>query len=216
MAALTGEERFRSTALSAIAYERSLFSLAEGNWTDLRESKSSSEEGKSKHKPFKTAWCHGAPGIGLARIHSLRYLDDAAVRSEIDTCIKTTLAQGFGGNHSLCHGDLGNLELLLQANQTIDAPHGQWQAIVDERTAAVLRNIERQGYLCGVPLGVETPGLMTGLAGIGYGLLRFAESARVPSVLALQPPSRKQPGWPEGRSELGGATVQGNFAVSLN
>jgi lantibiotic modifying enzyme len=108
----------------------------------------------------KPRWCHGAPGIGLARIHSLRYLDDATVRSEIDISIKTTQAQGFGGNHSLCHGDLGNLELLLQANQTIDAPHGQWQATVDERTAAVLRDIERQGYLCGVPLGVETPGLL--------------------------------------------------------
>jgi type 2 lantibiotic biosynthesis protein LanM len=195
LSGLTGEERFQSTALSAIAYERSLFSPAGGNWADLRESKTSSEEGKSNRQTFMTAWCHGAPGIGLARILSLRYLDDAAVRSEIDTSIKTTLAQGFGGNHSLCHGDLGNLELLLQANQTFGGPHGHWQAIVDERAAAVLRSIERQGYLCGVPLGVETPGLMTGLAGIGYGLLRLAEPARVPSVLALQPPSRRQPGW---------------------
>ena len=30
---------------------------------------------------------------------------------------------------------------------------------------------------------------MTGLAGIGYGLLRIAEPARVPSVLLLSPPA---------------------------
>jgi lantibiotic modifying enzyme len=29
---------------------------------------------------------------------------------------------------------------------------------------------------------------MTGLAGIGYGLLRFADPARIPSVLSLEPP----------------------------
>jgi Lanthionine synthetase C-like protein len=40
-----------------------------------------------------------------------------------------------------------------------------------------------------VGLGVESPGLMTGLAGIGYGLLRLAEPTRVPSVLVLTPPT---------------------------
>jgi lantibiotic modifying enzyme len=37
-----------------------------------------------------------------------------------------------------------------------------------------------------MPLGAETPGLMTGLAGIGYGLLRLAEPERVSSVLLLE------------------------------
>ena len=41
------------------------------------------------------------------------------------------------------------------------------------------------------PSGVETPGLMTGLAGIGYGLLRLAEPRRTPSVLALEPPTHR-------------------------
>jgi lantibiotic modifying enzyme len=39
-----------------------------------------------------------------------------------------------------------------------------------------------------VPLGVETPGLMTGLAGIGYQLLRLAAPDIIPSVLVLEPP----------------------------
>jgi type 2 lantibiotic biosynthesis protein LanM len=195
LSALTGDERFRTTALSAIAYERSVFSQEVGNWADLRERKNSARQ--SDLHTFTTAWCHGAPGIGLARIHSLRYLHDAAVdavRAEIEIAIKTTLAQGFGGNHSLCHGDLGNLELLLQASRTHILPQGQWQVIVNEQTVAVLEHIERQGYLCGEPLGVETPGLMTGLAGIGFGLLRLAEPTRVPSVLALQSPSWEERG----------------------
>ena len=58
----------------------------------------------------------------------------------------------------------------------------------DRRAALILEEIDREGWLCGVPLGVESPGLMTGLAGIGYGLLRLAEPTRVPSVLVLEPP----------------------------
>ena len=45
------------------------------------------------------------------------------------------------------------------------------------------------GWICGNPLGVESPGLMTGLAGIGYALLRLAAPAQVPSVLALEAPT---------------------------
>jgi lantibiotic modifying enzyme len=52
----------------------------------------------------------------------------------------------------------------------------------------VLESIRKHGWLCGNRLHVESPGLMMGLAGIGYELLRLAEPWRVPSVLALEPP----------------------------
>jgi type 2 lantibiotic biosynthesis protein LanM len=190
LAALTGEEQFRAAACAAIAYERSLFSPEAGNWPDLRERQTSRQTGDNGQQRFMTAWCHGAPGIGLARLCSLRHLDDAAVRAEIDAALRTTLAQGFGGNHSLCHGDLGTLKLLLQASQILEAP--QWRAQVDRIAAIILESISRDGWLCGTPLGVESPGLMTGLAGIGYGLLRLAEPTRVPSVLVLEPPARHE------------------------
>jgi lantibiotic modifying enzyme len=46
----------------------------------------------------------------------------------------------------------------------------------------------------GVPLGVETPGFMVGLAGIGYQLLRLARPDEVPSALLLAPPRRSPRG----------------------
>ena len=183
LAAATGEARFRDSAREAIAYERSLFSSAAGNWPDLRES--AKVDGQAR---FSSAWCHGAPGIGLARLGSLAHLDDPEIRAEIDVALRTTLAQGFGSNHSLCHGDLGNLQLLLQASQVLPDP--QWKAQTRLIASTILESIHQHGWLCGVPLGVETPGLMTGLAGIGYGLLRLAEPERVPSVLTLEPPRR--------------------------
>jgi lantibiotic modifying enzyme len=186
LAAVTGEERFRTAALAAIAYERSLFSTEAGNWPDLREFENTVLSGSKGQVTFMTAWCHGAAGIGLGRLRTLPHLDDAEIRAEIDTALKTTLAQGFGMNHSLCHGDLGNLELLLQASVILDDP--QWHSQVNRLAAIILESINKYGWLCGVPLGVETPGLMAGLAGIGYGLLRLAQPARVPGVLVLEPP----------------------------
>lgn len=186
LAALTGEERFRKVALDAIAYERSLFSPTALNWPDLREFETAVRTGNQGQVSFMVAWCHGAPGIGLARLQCLPYLDDAEIRSEIDIALKTTLTQGFGRNHSLCHGDLGNLELLLQASEILGEP--QWRCQVDRLAAVILDSIAQHGWLCGIPLEVESPGLMTGLAGIGFGLLRLAEPRRVPSVLVLAPP----------------------------
>ncbi len=182
LAAVSGEERFKHTALAAIEYERSLFSPERQNWPDLRDEKvrGSSETG------YMVTWCHGAPGIALARLGCLAYHDDAATREEIALALQTTREQGFGLNHSLCHGDLGNLDVLLVASQTLDdAPY---RAEVARLAAMLLDSIERQGWCTGVPLGVETPGLMTGIAGIGYELLRLAKPDQVPSVLLLAPP----------------------------
>lgn len=187
LAALTGESRFRAAGLGAIAYERGVFSPEAGNWPDLR--KTMVEQSVGGGPSFMTAWCFGATGIGLARLLALPHLDDAAVRSEIDVALRTTLAGGFGYNHSLCHGDLGSLELLLQASQRLDEP--LIRAYVGRYTNLVLESIDTYGWLSGIPLDVETPGLMIGLAGIGYGLLRLADPTRVPSVLALaSPPTR--------------------------
>jgi type 2 lantibiotic biosynthesis protein LanM len=180
LAGLTHEPRFRATALDAISYERSLFSQVAGNWPDLRAEPAGRPPAEGREK-FMVAWCHGAAGIGLARLASLPCLDDDATRAEITAAVKATIAHGFGHGHSLCHGDLGNLELLLQTGE---------REHLERFAALTLESINRNGWICGNPLAVETPGLMTGLAGIGYELLRIAEPERVPSVLTLAPPTR--------------------------
>jgi type 2 lantibiotic biosynthesis protein LanM len=174
--ARTREQRFQKVACAGVAYERTLFSPEAGNWRDLRE---------SEQVRFPIAWCHGAPGIGLSRLSGLPFLEDAGIRDEIDIALKTTATAGFGANHSLCHGDLGNLELLLQAGDP------SWSDTANRIAGAILADARRSGWRCGTPREVDSPGLMTGLAGIGYGLLRLAEPARVPCVLTLEGPRRR-------------------------
>lgn len=187
LAEMSGEDRFRAAALSSMAYERSIFSERMGNWPDLRKSATfaaSMDDDDALYSVF--AWCHGAPGVGLARLCSLPYIDDESIREEIAVAMEGTLAKGFGRNHSLCHGDLGNLELFVRASRMMGDPavHSQMKRMA----SIVLESIANHGWLCGIPLGVESPGLMSGLAGIGFGLLRVAKPDFVPSPLVLDPP----------------------------
>ena len=109
---------------------------------------------------------------------------------EIRVAALTTSRHKLGENHSLCHGDLGNLDFLLQAGVSLG--DGILERKVHEQVLEVIRTFERTGWRCGLGLvqGVtpyqEMPGLMAGLAGIGYGLLRFVDPILVTPVLALQ------------------------------
>nr|WP_239062572.1 type 2 lanthipeptide synthetase LanM family protein [Streptomyces sp. SID13031] len=123
-------------------------------------------------------WCSGDAGTALARfaagaIPSRDYLRQARVRPQLL-------------DMSLCHGEVGALEpLVWLAGQGDD----EAAAVLRHRTALVVGAIEQEGTRCGTPGGVSSPGLMTGLAGIGYGLLRAGFSSLVPSVLLLEPPA---------------------------
>ena len=188
LGAWIGDERFSAAALDAVRYEHTQFSEGEGNWLDMSDPQSKGQPGQDGQFALSMAWCYGAPGIGLARLGMLRHSDDPLIREEALTALRTTLARGFGTNHSLCHGDLGNMDFLLQASETFKQP--ELPARINLLTNIILESMRRHGWLCGVPLGVESPALMNGLAGICYGLLRLAEPARVPSILVLAPPSQ--------------------------
>ena len=186
---ISAEERFRDAAIAAMEYERGIFSVEKSNWPDLREAPVQVEEGETPTYKYMTSWCHGAPGVGLARLASLEYHDDEAMRTEIAAAVQTTLKEGFGRNHSLCHGDMGNLEVLLMANQALPKQYAREQ--VEALQAVMLENMQTQGCQSGVPYPIETPGLMLGLAGTGYALLRLADPERVPSLLVLAPPQKR-------------------------
>ncbi|HEX2222968.1 MAG TPA: type 2 lanthipeptide synthetase LanM family protein [Thermoanaerobaculia bacterium] len=183
LAALTGDSRFRDTALGGLEYERSLYRPDERNWPDLRADSLRAGAGEPQSM---WAWCHGAPGVGLGRLAALPYLDDATVRGEIEAAVESTIEKGFGTNHSLCHGDLGNLEVVTLAAERLRRP--DWSETAGRLAGGILASIRERGWRFGLPGRTEPPGMMVGLAGIGYGLLRLADPERVPSVLILEGP----------------------------
>ncbi|MCW6005095.1 type 2 lantipeptide synthetase LanM family protein [Micromonospora sp. CPCC 205371] len=177
----TGSTTHRGPVSAALRFEQTLFDARIGNWRDLRTGVGGSHD--------LVTWCHGAGGIGLVRAELLEYADDPlAVRRELRAAALAISELGFQNlrNHSLCHGHLGNSEALLIVARRLGDPDLVRRA--ETTAAATLADVDERRWRCGVPLGVETPGLMSGLAGIGYGLLRFAGADSIPSVLLLDPP----------------------------
>jgi type 2 lantibiotic biosynthesis protein LanM len=181
---ITGASGLKETAMQALEYERSLFSEENGNWHDLREDRLDLTHGH--HNKFMASWCHGAPGIGIARIGAYNQLPSNYILDEINVAVATTIRHGFGGNHSVCHGDLGNMEFLILLRDKLPQ-HDIWQRELIQLTQPVLKSLS-QNWVCGIPVPIKIPGLMLGLAGMGFELLRLADSTLVPSILLAEGP----------------------------
>ncbi|WDE09201.1 type 2 lantipeptide synthetase LanM [Thalassomonas viridans] len=181
------DRSFADTASQALLYERSLYCEQTGNWPDLRQGKRPETSVHEEGHYYMTGWCHGAPGIGLARLATFPYFKDGQLQEEIQAALKTTLANGFEDNHSLCHGSLGNLDLLLQGGKILDRPELTEQA--RKLAKQILSGKQSGGWVSGYMYNLETPGFMVGLAGMGYQLLRAACPERIPSVLSLEFPA---------------------------
>ncbi|WP_436497765.1 type 2 lanthipeptide synthetase LanM family protein [Actinokineospora sp. HUAS TT18] len=121
-------------------------------------------------------WCHGLAGRLLARTALPEPIPDTEIADLAAAPVRLDL--------SLCHGELGITEVLAAV---ADGPNSPAARAVRRRGGLALDTLRRHGPRCGVPGGVPTPGLLTGLAGIGYAMLRLAAPAQVPSALLLRP-----------------------------
>jgi len=205
----SGEGVYLDAAQKAFAYERHLFSAEYSNWPDLRNSNPGDEQQKPAHLYGALAWCHGAPGIGLSRIRVFDLVADEECKREAAVAVTTTYTnirqtlESGQGNFSLCHGLAGNSELLLMAAHSFNNP-----GLLDLARQVGLMGVDRylkteSPWPCGV-LGVgESPGLLLGLAGIGYFYLRLTDPVNTPSILIPRPaPPIPAPGNPEACTPL--------------
>ena len=171
-------EELLDAAREGIAYERYLFDPASRNWPDLRDG-----TGVDGRPGFAFGWCHGAPGIGLARLGSLSAFDDEIVRTEIEAALGTTIGCEAEGPDHVCCGAMGRLETLTVAAGALDRP--DLGALAATTASAVVRRARSSGAyrLPGALPGDLCPAFFTGVSGIGYQLLRLVDPQRVPSVM---------------------------------
>ena len=187
LALATGERRFADTAQAAFAFEETLYDRA-GGWRDIRD---------PGEEAFAVAWCHGTVGIGIAAA-DLAARGWSGCEDVLARAARITDRDGFGWNHTLCHGDLGCWELLSIALAAGQAPAGLSQADLDAR---VIGSLEVNRPISGLAKDTYSPGLMAGHGGMAYQLLRMAPDADLPSVLAVDGPDRIWLAW-NGRARL--------------
>lgn len=169
---VTAYEPLRQAALDGIAFENQLFSAATGNWRAF--------DSTAEQPMYWTNYCHGAPGIGLARLGDLDMPD---MRRDIEVALQTTMAMPLDGLDFVCCGNFGRIELLLAAGQRLK--RSELVALARQQAARLLARRDRAGgfrLFEGLPPRVVNPGLFRGSAGIGYELLRLSAPDRWPNL----------------------------------
>ncbi|WP_121012379.1 type 2 lanthipeptide synthetase LanM family protein [Saccharothrix australiensis] len=135
------------------------------------------------------SWCSGLSGAVLAHsAHPDQPVDTYTLH--LDRCLNALAVHEPLRDLSLCHGELGVLESLAVL---AERGHDLARAMLTRRAGLVLGALDQYGARCGTPGGVPSAGLLTGLSGIGYGLLRLGFPERAPSVLLLESPANPYP-----------------------
>ncbi|MFH8883674.1 type 2 lanthipeptide synthetase LanM family protein [Streptomyces californicus] len=127
------------------------------------------------------AWCEGAAGVALAIADSPHAIKDPALSGWLADRVHEAAGLDPLADDSLCHGESGLLELL--GHRALPAARSAWI----RRAGALLASADRADPRCGTPGRVPHPGLLTGLSGIGHGLLRAGFPERIGSALLLRP-----------------------------
>lgn len=181
----TGEKRFLETATESISYEQSVFDELRGNWPDYREA--TQMDGSAE---FMTAWCHGAPGIALARMGGLSILSTTQIEKNVVAALETTRKFSLQGKDHLCCGNFGRIEVLQVAAQTYNRQELSDLALL--QASWVVDRANRRGsyhLFNNFIKGIFHPSFFQGTSGIGYQLLRLAHPNLLPSVLLLEEPT---------------------------
>ena len=179
LSAATGREDFAAAASECLAFEDASYDPERMNWPDLR--------GKGEPQ-WACQWCHGAAGIGLARVAMVKYAARAAggpesnsITTDIENAVAGVERDWPGRLDTLCCGTLSGIELLREAAAALR--RNDLRNLATRRLSTVVAAATRSGdYRWNGGSRRFNLGLFRGLSGVGYTLLREIDPA-LPNVL---------------------------------
>jgi type 2 lantibiotic biosynthesis protein LanM len=173
LATVTGREKYADAATECIEYERLNFEAERSDWRDFRV----------PEPHWRSQWCHGAVGIGLARLAMSKRGAAAlnAVAVDIDNAL-TGATRGWPGHvDTLCCGALGSIELIREAAKVLN--RSELSELSSRRLTAILQMKASTGdYRWNAGARRFNLGLFRGFAGVGYTCLREVDDC-LPNLL---------------------------------
>ncbi|MEH7218944.1 type 2 lanthipeptide synthetase LanM [Bacillus toyonensis] len=151
----------------------------QNQWVDLRNP-------DQQIDPCK--WCHGSPGILVSRLGLKKSADEWIARKskkDIKHAISNTIQFGLGAetHKSICHGVIGNALILMKYGQ--EMKERIWVNISKNIMYESIQNMKVNQSKQPIVEDIHGLGLLTGLAGVAYGLL-YACDQRLPNITTLE------------------------------
>jgi lantibiotic modifying enzyme len=166
LSSASGREDFARAAVECIAFENSSYDSGRKNWPDLRGTEPS----------WPCQWCHGATGIGLARIATAKHgaIAFKSLEPDIQHAIEGATSAWPGGLDTLCCGTLGSVELFCEAGSALD--RNDLRDLGSRQLMAVIQTAAASGdYRWNSGKRRFNLGLFRGIAGVGYTALRAVD-----------------------------------------
>lgn len=184
LAAATNREDFALAAAECIAFEDSHYDPERHNWPDRR----------LESAAWPCQWCHGALGIGLARIaigkqrgaasNAHGKLDGKRMVADIENALQVAEDRWPGHVDTLCCGTLGSVEFFCEAADALN--RDDLRDLASRRLRAIMESATLAGdYRWNAGKRQFNLGLFRGLSGVGYTLLRRVDPS-LPNVLILE------------------------------
>ncbi|MEB6613501.1 type 2 lanthipeptide synthetase LanM family protein [Staphylococcus pasteuri] len=130
---------------------------------------------------YTTTWCHGSSGILLSRfIVKNNICHKINTENDINNALISIFNRKITPNYSLCHGELGNLDILLYIKENDKLCNHK----ISKEIERSISNLEKN--LTNIRGDINTIGLMGGITGLAYGLLRILQPGSIPSINSLE------------------------------
>jgi type 2 lantibiotic biosynthesis protein LanM len=178
LAEATGREDFVAAASECLVFENATYDPKRMNWPDLRG------DGEPR---WACQWCHGAAGIGLARVGMLKRgaqadgLDPTIIATDIENSVGGVERAWPSRVDTLCCGTLSGIELLREAAAVLR--QDDLRNLATRHLKTIVESASSSGdYRWNAGNRRFNLGLFRGLAGVGYTLLREID-ASLPNVL---------------------------------
>jgi len=177
---ISNRQDFAEAARECLALETSNYDYTLQNWP--------TQNGHENGEPLKTMicqWCHGAPGIGLARIAEVKAGSPLKFKeSDIKNAIDCVVKNWPNVSDTLCCGTLGGIELLNEAGNLLD--DSILKDLYKTRLLEVFSTRQEAGYYALKTEYIQyNLSLFRGITGVGYTLLRYL-NPHLPNVLILE------------------------------
>lgn len=175
LAVASNRDDFTQAAQECLAYEDSWYEGDIFNWPDLRD--------PDENPAWPSQWCHGATGIGLARIasHRIAQVRSSAIFDDVQHSVENATTNWPQHVDTLCCGTLGSIELLAEAGTLLSKP--TLSQLSDQRLAQIIAQRHEHGdYVWNTGGTAFNLSLFRGLSGVGYTILRKLDS-RLPNIL---------------------------------
>lgn len=172
----TKRSDFIDIAQAILKYETYKYDNERCNWPYI---------GDNNKAKWLTQWCHGAIGIGMARIALKKYFyfDAHELDKDIERAAVAAVNSWPYNTDGLCCGSSGNIIFLKEAGSLLLNENLVYLA--DRRLLGIIGSRQvNGGYKFGGLPERYNPGLFRGISGIGYTVLRKIDPS-LPNILAF-------------------------------